>query len=83
MEYDPELDYLYWSKPKISRTAQLKKFLEDFSIHVTEKGLIEGLFIEYARGNFISHNKEYKTLIDKMIPKDGVYVLPKKRGKKR
>ncbi len=76
MEYDPDLDSLYWSRPKLSSTARLKKFLEDFSLYITEQGSIEGLFIEYAQGNFISHNKEYKQLIDKMVRTDGVYVLP-------
>ncbi|MEK7184609.1 MAG: hypothetical protein AAB683_00535 [Patescibacteria group bacterium] len=77
MEYNPDLDSLYWSKPKISPSAQLKKFLEDFSLYITDKGLIEGLFIEYAKGNFISHNSEYEKLIDKMVEVNGVYVLPK------
>lgn len=81
MEYNPDLDSLYWSKPKISPTAQLKKFLEDFSLYITDKGLIEGLFIEYAKGNFISHNEEFKTLIDKMVESDGVYVLPQAETK--
>ena len=81
MEYDPELDSLYWSKPKISPSAQLKKFLEDFSIYITDKGLIEGLFIEYAKGNFISHNTEYRKLINKMKKVDGVYILPKNEEK--
>lgn len=77
MEYNPDLDSLYWSKPKISPSAQLKKFLQDFSIYITKEGSIEGLFIEYAKGNFISHNKEYEELIDKMVKIDGVYVLQK------
>ena len=81
MEYNPDLDSLYWSKPKISPTAQLKKFLEDFSLYVTDQGTIEGLFIEYAKGNFISHNEEYETLIDSMVKTDGVYILPQNRIK--
>lgn len=81
MEYNPDLDSLYWSKPKISPSAQLKKFLDDFSVYITDKGIIEGLFIEYAKGNFISHNAEYGELIDKMIKIDGVCVLPQKEMK--
>ena len=81
MEYNPDLDSLYWSKPKISPSAQLKKFLEDFSIYITDKGIIEGLFIEYAKGNFISHNAEYGELIDNMVKINDVYVLPEKKAK--
>ncbi len=76
VEYNPDLDSLYWSKPKISKNAQLKKFLEDFSLYITDKGVIEGLFIEYARGNFISHNKEYEGLIDSMVKVNNLFVLP-------
>ena len=81
MEYNPDLDSLYWSKTKISPSAQLKKFLEDFSIYITDKGIIEGLFIEYAKGNFISHNAEYGELIDNMVKINDVYVLPEKKAK--
>lgn len=81
MEYNPDLDSLYWSKSKISPSSQLKKFLDDFSVYVTDKGIIEGLFIEYAKGNFISHNAEYAELIDKMVKIDGVCVLPQKEMK--
>jgi|SRR3989344_2765791 len=81
MEYNPDLDSLYWSKPKISSSAQLKKFLDDFSVYITDKGIIEGLFIEYAKGNFISHNAEYGELIDKMVKVNDVYVLPEKKVK--
>lgn len=81
VEYNPDLDSLYWSKPKISPNTQLKKFLEDFSLYITDKGLIEGLFIEYAKGNFMSHNEEYKELINNMIKVDGVYILPKENAK--
>ena len=81
MEYNPDLDSLYWSKPKISPSAQLKKFLDDFSVYITDKGIIEGLFIEYAKGNFISHNEEYGELIDKMVKVNDMYVLPEKKVK--
>ncbi|MDP4009014.1 MAG: hypothetical protein Q8P71_01125 [bacterium] len=76
IEYDSDLDSLYWSKPKISPSTQLKKFLQDFSLYITKQGLIEGLFIEYAKGNFISHNAEYGELINKMVKVNDMYVLP-------
>ncbi|MCR4334771.1 MAG: hypothetical protein NUV47_03550 [Patescibacteria group bacterium] len=81
MEYNPDLDSLYWSKPKISPSTQLKKFLQDFSLYITEQGLIEGLFIEYAKGNFISHNTEYAELINKMVKVNDIYVLPQNKVK--
>ena len=82
VQYDSDLDTLYWAKPKISPNAVSKKFLDDFTLYVTEKGDVEGLFIEYAKSNFFSHNKEYRPLIDQMIKvDDNQYVLPDKKTK--
>jgi hypothetical protein len=83
VEYDSDLDTLYWSKPIISEGAITTQFLEDFSLYVTNKGLIEGLFIEYAKYNFVSHNKEYAPLfkqLEKVSP--GQYIIPAKKKKK-
>lgn len=82
VEYDDELDHLYWIKPKISKTAKLKKFLDDFSLYIMPSGDIQGMFIEYAKYNFIAHNKEYGELLKKMRKTgDDNYVLPTKNEK--
>ena len=47
VEYDSSLDSFYWTKPRISKDAKLKKFLDDFSLYITSQGRIEGVFIEY------------------------------------
>jgi hypothetical protein len=70
VEYDSDLDTFYWTKPKISSKTVSRKFLDDFSLYVTDKGEIEGLFIEYAKFNFLSHNEEYKPIIDQMVKVD-------------
>ena len=80
VEYDSDLDSFYWINPKISKGTMLKKFLSDFSLYITPSGKIQGLFIEYAKYNFIAHNKEYEKLIGIMEKVDGdKYILPHKK----
>lgn len=80
--YDEELDAFYWTKPKISKEARLKQFLEDYSLYITPKGLVEGLFIEYAKFNFNAHNDGFDPLFDAMTQKvDGGYTIPKNKEK--
>jgi len=76
VEYDSDLDSFYWMKPKLSKNSKLKKFLEDFSLYVSQKGEIEGLFIEYAKYNFLSHNPDYGRIFDVMENSEGdTYIL--------
>ncbi len=82
VEYDSDLDTLYWSKPKISAGATSKKFLDDFSMYINKKGIVEGIFIEYAKHNFVSHNTEYKALFDELVKVGGdKYIIPKENAK--
>ena len=78
--YDKGSDCLYWSKKNISKDAELIQFLDDFSLYITRSGKIEGLFIEYANNNFMSHHREFRPLINAMKQKGGkcIYILPKK-----
>jgi len=78
-EYNSDLDHFYWAKPKISKNAKLKKFLDDFSLYITPSGEIQGLFIEYAKFNFIAHNEQYEKLFKKMkkVEKDKYVLGPK------
>ncbi len=79
-EYNSDLDHFYWIKPKISKKAELKRFLDDFSLYITPSGEIQGVFIEYAKFNFMAHNKEYEKLFEKMdkVEKDRYVLRPKK-----
>ena len=84
VEYDTDLDTFYWAKEKISANTSLRKFLNDFSLYVSNNGQIEGIFIEYAKYNFVSHNKEYKKLLDSLSKSkkdDSVLVLTKTKEK--
>lgn len=81
--YDEGLDSFYWTKPIISKEAKLKQFLDDFSLYITPTGLIEGLFIEYAKYNFNAHNEGYEQLFNAMTVKidsaGQIYTVPKER----
>jgi hypothetical protein len=67
VEYDNELDSFYWTKPSISKDAQLTRFSDEFALYVTPKGNIEGLFIEYAQNNFVTHHQTFKPLFENLI----------------
>jgi hypothetical protein len=79
-EYDADVDSLYWSKPDISKNARLMKLSEDFALYVTPEGTIEGIFIEYAKNNFVEHNEDYKPLLDNLEKiGDNRFVLSKEK----
>jgi len=81
VEYDAMLDSFYWTKPIISKTAKLKKFLDDFSLYINHLGHIEGVFIEYAKYNFAAHNEDFKVLFDKFDQlENGKYVISTNRA---
>lgn len=81
VQYDSELDSFYWTRPKISANAKLTKFLEDFALYVNPAGNIEGLFIEYARNNFVNHNEVFEPLFASITEKieDNIMTIPKKK----
>lgn len=64
VEYDADLDSFYWTRPVISLTAKLTKLSDDFALYMTPDGNIEGIFIEYAKNNFIVHNESLRPVFD-------------------
>lgn len=82
--YNKEVDSFYWTKPKISNTARLVQFIDEFSLYVTPSGKIEGLTMEYARFNFMSHHKEFRPLFNAMTSKGKTktYTIPKNKKSK-
>ena len=83
IEYDADVDSFYWTKPEISKQAQLMKLSDDFALYVTPEGNIEGVFIEYAKNNFMEHNKDFKPILENMKEIDGNrFVLTKDNAKK-
>ena len=82
IEYDADVDSFYWTKPKISTQARLMKLSDDFALYVTPEGNIEGVFIEYAKNNFMEHNKDFKPLMDNLKEIDeNRFVLTKDKQK--
>lgn len=78
VEYDADVDSFYWTRPEISQSAQLTKLSDDFALYLTPEGQVEGLFIEYAKYNFVEHNKDFKPLFDKLeLIDENRYTLPK------
>ncbi|MDP3795350.1 MAG: hypothetical protein Q8R13_05540 [bacterium] len=75
VQYNKELDTFYWSRDTISPNTELKQFLDDFSLYINPDGNVEGIFIEYAKFNFFSHNKELEPLIDKLEKGNGENVV--------
>lgn len=66
-EYDASQDYFYWTRKELSKDVRLVRFLDEFSLYIhPTKGNIEGLFIECARNNFLSHNEELKPLFNSL-----------------
>jgi hypothetical protein len=80
IEYDADVDSFYWTKPDISRDARLTKLSDDFALYLTPDGHVEGLFIEYAKHNFMAHNADYKPLFDNLTTvDDNRFTMPKEQ----
>lgn len=82
IEYDSDSDSFYWTKPQISQKAQLMKLSEDFALYVTPEGNIEGIFIEYAKNNFVKHNEDFMPLFEGLEETDeNRFTLSQKKQK--
>ncbi len=83
IEYDADVDSFYWTKPEISKQARLMKLSDDIALYVTPEGNVEGVFIEYAKNNFMEHNKDFKPILENMKEiNDNRFVLTKDSLKK-
>jgi uncharacterized protein YuzE len=82
IEYDSDVDSLYWSKPRISKKTQLMKLSEDFALYVAPNGNIEGIFIEYAKNNFVEHNEDFRPIFENLEKIDeNRFTLSKEKQK--
>ena len=81
VEYDTDLDHFYWTRPQLSSTARLAKLSDEFALYMTPEGSVEGMFIEYAKNNFMEHYQQFKPIFDNLTKKlDGhIYTLSKEK----
>ncbi len=80
IEYDADVDSFYWIRPDISSDARLMKLSDDFALYLAPDGRVQGLFIEYAKHNFMAHNKDYEPLLDNLTSvDDNRFTLPKEQ----
>lgn len=56
--YEADTDSFMVGAKKLSSDARLKYFGDEFAFYITKGGVIEGIFVEYFKKNFIRHNKE-------------------------
>lgn len=82
--YNEDSDSFYWTKKKLSKNVKLIQYIEEFSLYVNPSGKIEGIFMEYAKFNFVSHHKEFKPLFSAMTKKvsTDTYTVPKEKTEK-
>jgi len=65
--YDTDSDSFIFRIPKLSVDVHKRYFDDEFAFYWNNKNNIEGLFIEYFTSNFISHDKDLKSLVSKEI----------------
>jgi hypothetical protein len=79
--YDVESDSFAITKPKLSKESQKKYFDDEFAFYLKKNGEVEGIFIEYFTTNFISHNSNFKAILDNLKKTDkNEDVIELKRG---
>lgn len=59
-QYDPELDYLYYTPKKIPAGYVLHSLNEDINVYVNTQSKLGGIFIEYFKYNMTAHEEKYK-----------------------
>ena len=79
--YNKELDYFAWTKPVLSKDSRLVKISHDVLLHFTKKGAVEGLDLEYLKGNFIEHNPDFKDFPELFTEKadKSIFTIPKEK----
>lgn len=76
VEYDADTDNLYWTRPTISSDARLARLSDEFALYLTPAGEVQGVFIEYARHNFVEHHTDFKPIFDRLTQvQEDRYVL--------
>ncbi len=81
-KYDKNLDYFYWTKENISRSALLLQVSHEASLYVTPGGKVEGVLVEYMRDNFVAHNASYAGFVDQFTKKvdESTYTIKNKKA---
>lgn len=81
-QYNRALDAFYWTKPDLSKDAELTQFIDEFSFYLRPTGDIEGVFIEYALHNFVEHHEEFRPLFESMTEnvEGTLYTIPDQAG---
>ncbi len=67
VNYDPETDSLSFSKSKLSSDTKISYLDPEIAVYLSGKKEIEGVFIEYATKNYMSHNKELANFKKKLV----------------
>lgn len=75
--YDKSLDYFYWTKESLSKDTELIKISHEASLFISRDKKIEGVFVEYLKGNFIKHNGVYRDFLKQFKKKisNDVYTV--------
>ncbi len=60
--YDDDLDDLYFSPKRIPDGFITHSINDEYDIYVDSNSNVGGIFIEYFKSNFITHNNEIKSL---------------------
>lgn len=58
--YDRQLDFFYWKRHKLSKDVKMVKMSHETHFYLSPSGKVEGVLVEYLKGNFIEHNGEYR-----------------------
>jgi len=60
LNYDKEIDHLFWNKEPLNKNVKLVKVSHEASFYVDPNKKIEGVVVEYFTSNFVAHNPTYK-----------------------
>ena len=67
LEYDNELDALFFGKTKMPRNSFLFNINDELNLFLTPNSTVSGIFIEYFGHNYVEHNKKLKPTFQTII----------------
>lgn len=73
--YDADSDSFTIRAPKLSKDSRKKYFADEYAFYLNNKNGVEGLFIEYFVSNFVSHHKDFKSVLKELKKKDDKAIV--------
>lgn len=78
--YDAENDSFAMRIPDLSKDSHKKYFNDEVAFYLNKKSEVEGIFIEYFMSNFVTHHKDFKSVVKNLRTRKKKLVVELKKS---